>query len=221
MIVLLSSGSGLAAQAAISGAGRLELDSPAGLEPINAHLEPVMYRGRAALRLVANDGAEGQGLAMALVPGLDFGAGTIEVDVAGAPLLDAPEGARGFIGLAFHVQPHAARFKMFYLRPTNGRSDDQLRRNHSVQYVAEPDYPWDRLRKEEPGVYESYADIEPGVWTRVRIVVTVRRAMLYVNEAPQPSLIINDLKLEDQSGKVALWIGPGTDGYFSRLRWSP
>jgi len=28
---------------------------------------------------------------------------------------------------------------------------------------------------------------------------------------------VNDLKLGDSSGGVALWIGPGTEGYFSGL----
>src|ERR1700721_467567 len=74
----------------------------------------------------------------------------------------------------------------FYLRPPNGRSGDQLRRNHSVQYVSTPDYPWERLRKETPGVYESYADLDPGAWTRMKVVVSGKRAKLYVNGADQP-----------------------------------
>jgi hypothetical protein len=44
------------------------------------------------------------------------------------------------------------------LRPTNGRADDQVRRNHSTQYISYPDFPWYRLREETPGMYESYSD---------------------------------------------------------------
>jgi len=29
---------------------------------------------------------------------------------------------------------------------------------------------------------------------------------------------VNDLKLGDSSGPVALWIGPGTEGYFAALK---
>ena len=117
-------------------------------------------------------------------------------------------------------QPNAAKYEMFYLRPTNGRADDQLRRNHSAQYVSFPDWPWERTRKETPGLYESYVDLEPAVWTKVKITVAGTKAQLYVNGATQPCLIVNDLKLGPGKGGVALWIGPGTEGYFANLRTS-
>ena len=106
---------------------------------------------------------------------------------------------------------------MFYLRPTNGRADDQLRRNHAVQYVSEPEYPWHRLRQESPGVYESYADLEAGAWTTMRIEVAGRTARLYVNGASQPCLIVNDLKRGDVSGRIALWADVQTDAYFGPI----
>jgi len=37
---------------------------------------------------------------------------------------------------------------MFYLRPRNAQSDDQAMRNHSVQYVAKPDFDWYPLRRQ-------------------------------------------------------------------------
>jgi hypothetical protein len=118
----------------------------------------------------------------------------------------------------FRTQAHGARGENFYLRPTNGRADDQLRRNHSVQYESVPDYPWHRLRKEHPGVYESYADLQAGPWTRMKIVVSGSKAQLYVNGADQPSLIVNDLKLGETRGQIALWAHSTTDGYFSNLK---
>ena len=105
---------------------------------------------------------------------------------------------------------HAA-FDCFYLRPTNGRADDQLRRNHSAQYVSEPEYGWERLRTQSPGVYESYVDLETGAWTHVKIEVSGVRARLFVNGAAQPALIVNDLKRGVTSGAIGLWIGPGTE----------
>lgn len=30
--------------------------------------------------------------------------------------------------------------------------------------------------------------------------------------------IVDDLKLEPRSGGVALWVGPGTEGYFANLK---
>ena len=114
-----------------------------------------------------------------------------------------------------------SKLELFYIRPTNARADDQLRRNHSAQYESFPDWPWNRLRQEAPGVYESYTDLETGAWTRLKIAVAGVKAKLYVNGAAQPCLIVNDLKLAPASGAVALWVGPGTDGYFSNLRVTP
>jgi len=190
------------------------LNSPDGLEMMNAKAENISYRGRRAVRLTP---LSDQQDVMAIVPNVDFKDGSIEVEVAGAPNASAPADARGFIGIAFRVQPQAARYECFYVRPTNGRADDQLRRNHSAQYTSEPDYPWHRLRKENPGVFESYVDLEAGAWTKIKIVVSGVKARLYVNGADQPCLIVNDLKLGDSHGQVAFWMTPTTDGYFSNL----
>ncbi len=176
--------------------------------------------GRHALRMVDRpDGAEVDPLA--ILPGIDFRDGTIEATVAGKPAPGADGDARGFIGIAFRVQRDRARYEAFYIRPTNGRADDQLRRNHATQYVSEPEFPWHRLRKENPGVYESYADMVAGEWTKLRIEVAGTKARLFVGDAKQPSLIVNDLKLGERSGAVALWIGPGTDGYFADVTVTP
>ena len=127
---------------------------------------------------------------------------------------------RGFIGLAFRLQNEkdTLKYECFYLRPTLGRDEDQLRRNHSTQYISAPYYPWQLLRKETPGMYESYADMVAGEWTHLKIKVEGLRAWLYINGASQPALIVNDLKLGNSKGRLALWIGPGTDGYFSNLK---
>jgi len=181
----------------------------------NVRGESANYRQKAAIHLTP---AAQNGETLAIVKGSDFQDGAVEADVAGAPGAGAFDAARGFIGIAFRVQPNAAKFELFYLRPTNGRADDQLRRNHSAQYESFPDWPWSRLRQETPGMYESYADLEPAVWTKVRIEVSGQKARLYVNGAAQPCLLVNDLKLPPAKGAVALWIGPGTDGYFANLR---
>ena len=183
------------------------------LDLLGAHAEVTAYRGLEALKITE----AGHGEALAVVKGVAFHDGSIDLDVSGAPSKTADSSARGFIGVAFRVAAGGARFEQFYIRPTNGRADDQLRRNHSVQYISFPDWPWERLRKETPGVYESYADIAAGAWTHMRIVVAGTSASLYVNGAAQPCLIVHDLKLGNSEGAVALWIGPGTEGYFRRL----
>jgi hypothetical protein len=195
----------------------------AELDLVNVRADAVSYEGRAAIRLVEDRAAPQQPDTsfLAIVRGTDFSEGTIEVSVAGAPPLDASAGARGFVGIAFHVQgERGERHQAFYLRPTNGRADDQLRRNHAVQYQASPEFPWHRLRSEQPGLYESYVDLEPGRWTDVRIEVTKNGARLFVHGSPQASLIVNDLKASDRDGRIALWIGPEAIGHFSGLRVS-
>lgn len=197
------------------------LDTTVGLEVINTKAEATTYRGRKAVQMIDHPGQTKQDLAngntIAVLIGTDFNEGTIEADLAGEPRAGAEEAARGFVGIAFHVQEGGRRFECFYLRPTNPRSEDQLRRNHATQFIAEPDYPWYRLRKEEPGVYESYVDLEPGAWTHVKIEVAGGKARLFVNGGTQPALLINEMKHHGEHGPVALWIGLDTDAYFSKL----
>src|SRR6187401_3211957 len=150
---------------------------------------------------------------------IDFKDGTIEVKILSRLLKTAPASARGFIGVAFHIDSLNSKFEGIYLRPTNGRAEDQLRRNHSIQYFSYPDYGFDRLRKEAEGVYESYADMGLNEWITMRIEVKGKQARLFLNDTKQPSLIVNDLKLGDNvSGAIGLWVDGGTEGYFKDLK---
>jgi hypothetical protein len=218
-LVLLAACFAAGAAATKAPAATNRLDSASGLEVVGGAAEVVAYRGRRAVHLTpsAAPGSADTGV-VAIVTGADFGDGTIEVDVAGAPRAGAPADSRGFIGVEFRLSESGARGEIVYLRPSNGRADDQLRRNHAVQYESIPDFPWHRLRKESPGVYESYADLETGAWTKMRIVVSGTTARLFVNGAQQPTLVVNDLKLGASRGAVALWSHASTDGYFSNLR---
>lgn len=189
----------------------------ANLEARKLDATVVTYQGKEATRLIDREGGGG----LALIKGSVFKDGAIEIELAGKPSAGSFAGARGFVGVAFRVQPGGSKYEYIYLRPTNGRADDMARRNHSTQYASEPEWPWERLRKESPGVYESYVDLEAGAWTRYKIVVRSARAELYVHGATQPCLIVKDLKLGDTDGAVALWVGPGTEAYFANLKVTP
>ena len=159
---------------------------------------------------------------LAVIEGSDFSSGVIEAEIAGEPAPGAAQGARGFVGIAFRLQPDLHTYDAFYLRPTNGRADDQERRNHTTQYISHPQWPWFRLRQESPSKYESYVDLMPGVWTKIRIEVRGDKARFYVNDNQQPALIVNDVKSgAGARGGVALWIGPGTIGHFRNLVITP
>src|SRR5881396_33601 len=174
------------------------------LIPHKVKLESVDYLGKRALK-ITEDGQVANGEAYAVVKDAVFHNGAIEVELAGRPASAADAAARGFIGIAFRLQND--QFEYIYLRPTNGRADDQVRRNHSTQYSAYPSFSFAVARQQAPEKYESYVDLEPGVWTRYRITVDGTKARLYVNGATEPCLVVNDLKLGDSSGGIALWIG--------------
>jgi len=185
---------------------------------LNGHTAVVDYRGRRAVKLVPSPETAGKDEDMlAILADNKFKDGTIEVDVAGAPRPGMPPDSRGFIGIAFRTGDRGEWSEVLYLRPTNGRVEDQLRRNHSVQYVSHPDFTWNRLRQETPGVYESYVDLVVGAWTAMKIEVAGTTARLYVNGAKQPTLIVNDLKHGAGAGRIALWAHVETDAYFGAI----
>jgi hypothetical protein len=157
---------------------------------------------------------------MAWLP-VDFKDGTIEADMASVLAPNAPEFARGFIGLAFRIDDNG-RFESIYLRPANSTADDQVRRNHSVQYVAYPDYRFDRMRSEFPEKYETSADIGLNRWMHMKIEVRGQQARLYLDRNPRPVLVVQDMKLgSDQRGGVGIWLESGTIAYFRNLKITP
>ena len=181
---------------------------------VNVKADAVEYKGRKAVRLTNDTQKDG----FALLRGTDFQDGTIEGDIA--LKITTPPGVRmpGFVGIAFRARPDASRYELFYVRPGNSSSDDQEMRNHSVQYVSEPNFDWYKLRQEWPWVYEAYADLRTETWTKVRIEVKGRSAKLYLNGSEQPSLVVDGLKGEDLRGGVALWGYQGEEAYFSNVQ---
>lgn len=207
-----------------------------GLTPHQTLIDTVTFKGLPSVRVrvapvVTNRADYATGVfepeALVHVNGIAFTSGDIEVDVASAPAPGASAGARGFAGIAFRVQSPSSQaaaqtYDAFYLRPTNGRADDQERRNHAVQYISHPDWTWSRMRRETPSRYEAYVDLEPDTWTHIRIEVRGPTARLFVHGQSQPTLIVNDLKTGGAlTGGVALWIGPGTVAHFRSLVVTP
>jgi hypothetical protein len=204
----------------------LPLESVEGLQVHNVIATAATHKGKRGVRVVV-DTARIRGEAqanletLAIIPGIEFSNGTVEIEVSGAPGPGAATGARGFVGLAFRVQD-TTRYDAFYIRPTNGRAEDQERRNHAAQYIAHPEWPWFRLRQETPSRYESYVDLVPDEWTKLRIVVQGQRARLFVHDQEQATLVVNDVKSgANAKGGIALWIGAGTIAHFRNLRVTP
>jgi hypothetical protein len=201
------------------------LDSVGGLRLHNVTAEPATLQGKKGIKVAISEDAlkkpapaAGNVEQLAVIEGLEFDNGVIEAEIAGAPMTGASAGARGFVGLAFRLQSDMRTYDAFYLRPTNGRADDQVRRNHSAQYISHPDWTWSRFRKETPEKYESYVDLVPGEWTKVKIEVRGAQARLFVHDQPQPTLVVNDVKTgASAKGAVALWLDVGTVAHFRNV----
>ena len=153
------------------------------------------------------------------IANLEMENGTIEVKVFSQIMENSPfPAARGFIGLGYRVASDNKNFEGIYLRPSNGRADDQLRRNHSVQYFSYPGYTFSRLRKEANGVYETYADIGLNEWITMRVEIEGEKAVLYINNQKAPSFLVQKMLGISKKGSVALWVEIGTIGYFKDLK---
>jgi hypothetical protein len=214
---------------------RYPLETADGLRLHNVAVEPAVLNGRKGLRVTLSDETLRRFKGMtedatndeqarvgqyAVIEGIELSDGVIAAEIAGAPAPGAGANVRGFVGIAFRLRDGA--YDLFNLRFTNGRAEEQERRNHATQYSSLPDWPWFRLRRESPSRYESYVDLLPDVWTTIRIEVRGDRARLYVHNHEQPSLIVNDLRSGvERKGKVALWVNYGTVAYFRNLTITP
>lgn len=149
----------------------------------------------------------------------EFTDGIFEVKMLSRVQTPAPmPRAQGFIGLYFRVQPDNSAFESIYLRPNTGRADLQFMRNHTVQYFAFPGFKFADLRKEAPGLYETWADVGLDEWITMRIHVNGEKAEMYLNDARYASFIVNKMKGTSKSGAIGLYVDVGTEGYFKDFK---
>jgi hypothetical protein len=169
-------------------------------------------KGRSGLQF---DVREGDG--MAWLDGFEFSNGVIEVDILGRS--QPVQGS--FVGLAFRVKD-AKTYDAVYFRPFNFRSDDPVRRSHSVQYISQPAFNWPKLRQEHPDQFEKPINPPPDgdEWFHVRLVVAKPKITVYVNHASEPCLTIDELS-DRTGGSVGLWVGNGSPGTFADLKITP
>ena len=147
--------------------------------------------------------------------------GTLEVKMLSRIMDNSPfPAARGFIGIAFRIDDKNENFESIYLRPANGRSDDDLRRNRAIQYFSFPDYKFARLRRESPGLYEGNADIGLDEWIDIRMEFQNSQAAIYINKQKLPTFSVKQLLGKTIRGSIGLWVDVGTVGYFKDLKIS-
>jgi hypothetical protein len=156
--------------------------------------------GRAVRLTPHGDPAVGSHIGMALVQNLKFTEGRLEIDLRGGGKQQA-----SFLGLAFGVTD-ATTFEAVYFRPFRFADADPGARSHAVQYVAWPEYTWEKLRKDKPGVYEAAIEPipDPAGWFHVRIDVTKHKVSVLVDGSRQHCLVVD--RLGHREGDIGLWV---------------
>jgi hypothetical protein len=193
----------------------IQLTGNKELSLVNVNVKEELYLNKESIKVTAKSPEEAS---FVKISNLNFSDGFIEVELAGKRAEGSHPMTRGFVGIAFRISDDDSKFECFYLRAANGRAEDQVQRNHTTQYMSYPNHNVEVLRKEFPEKYESYVDMVPGEWTKVKIEINGEQAKLYVHGNSQPALIVNDLKLgASAQGSIGLWVGGGTDAHFTNL----
>lgn len=153
------------------------------------------------------------------VENISFHNGVIEVKVLSRLLSDAPDFARGFIGIAFRISKDDSSFESFYIRPTNGRVSDPIRKNRGTQYFSYPNYTFEYFRERGITDFESSADIGLDEWITIKAIIEDQTAIFYVNDKETPPLVVNNLILGAEArGSIGLFVDIGTQGFFKDLK---
>jgi hypothetical protein len=152
------------------------------------------------------------GVGLIWIEGTDFLDGAIEVDVCGRDV-----DSESFLGVAFHRRDDTT-FEAVYLRPFNFRTRNAERRQHAVQYIAQPDYDYSVLRQKFPEEFEHAVDrsILPTAWIPLRLVVHDSRVRVFVGLGDTPALDVRELHAPVR-GQVGLFVGNGSDGVFANM----
>jgi hypothetical protein len=177
------------------------------LEVFNRKVSSFSEKDRKGIRFSKkeNDG-------MAWLANVVFSNGIIELDIRGKD-----EYQQSFVGIAFHGVDNNT-LDAVYFRPFNFQSTDSVRKIHAVQYISQPDYPWQVLREKFNGKYEKTISHAPGgnEWFHAKIVIKYPMVTVYVNGNQEPSLSVEQLN-KRTSGKIGLWVGNNSDGDFANL----
>jgi hypothetical protein len=172
-------------------------------------------------RTISSDGDivhlnEVDGAGIAWITGKRFTEGTIEIDIKGKD-----EFQRSFVGVAFHGL-NDTTYEAIYFRPFNFRATDPVRKAHAVQYIANPNYDWPKLRADFPNKYEQpvSSDLDPNQWFHVKINVSGKKISVYVNDNNKPVLEVESL-VNIPGKMIGLWVGNNSAGSWRNFKIIP
>lgn len=126
----------------------------------------------------------------ALRPDIPFADGTVEFEMR-------TRRVRSFVGITFRgrgAEPH----EDIYLRPHKSGLPD------AIQYT--PRFAGQGQWQLYHGPYATgVVHFTPGEWQRVRLVVKGDRAAVFVGDAPQPQLVVDELRSDGREGTLGFW----------------
>lgn len=188
---------------------------------VHTVLENTVLDGRPVLRIAKKDKFDQfDENTYAKVNGLDFHNGVIEAKLLSRLLPDAPDFARGFVGIVYRADAADAEFESFYVRPTNGRAcQDPARRAHGCQYFSYPGYTFSYFREHGIAGYEAPADIDLGEWITLKAVIEDERAAFYLGQSEMPVLVVPRMKHGAQArGSVGIYVDTGTEAFLADFK---
>lgn len=187
--------------------------------PVHTNIENVELDGEKVIRVVkAEKIMEFDENTYAKLKDFSFHNGTIEVKMLSRLLPDAPDFARGFIGIAYRITDDDKQFESFYVRPTNGKQcQDPMRKTHGCQYFSYPKYTFEYFRNHQVTQYEAPVDIDLNEWIQLKAVIEDEHASFYIND--KLILVVEDMKHgKDLKGSVGFFVDIGTEAFFKDLK---
>lgn len=156
----------------------------------------------------------------AKVKNLNMKDGIIEVDMKSRLLPDAPDFARGFIGIAFRINEDDSEFESFYIRPANSvnMTNDAVRQSHGCQYFSYTGYTFSYFRENNITGYEAPISNGLDEWIHLKAVIDGRSAKFYLDNEETPTLSVTDLLHgEGITGGIGFFTDIGTEALFKNL----
>ena len=149
---------------------------------------------------------------LGILEDIEFSRGIIEVE-----LLGENNPGKSFIGIAFNIQ-NDETYEVIYFRPFNFVAEEQIRKEHMVQYVFHPEFTWYKLRDERTGEFENEISLppEPDNWFKAIIKINEEKVEVYVDDISEPVLIVDRLT-STKSKKIGIWTGFGSSGRYKNL----
>ena len=193
---------------------------PENFEAVHTAVDQIMDDGKKVLRVIKSEKINlYDENTYAKVKNVMFHNGIIEVKMKSRLLPDAPDFARGFIGIAYRVNSSDSEFESFYVRPTNGRDcEDAVRKSHGCQYFSYPGYTFSYFREYQISEYEAPINLALDEWFTITAVIEGCYAAFYLNHDQTPVLVVEKMKHGmGQHGSLGIFVDIGTEALISEI----